>query len=198
MSAELSSLMESAAPHAFVALPAQPILAAIVYQNEAYPRAVFTEIVALGRARRATMAGVLQHPASTDPARRCDVALEDLMSGERTSLFEDRGRGARGCRLDLAALAHVAARIEQSFARDPTLLLVNKFGKAEAEGGGLLDIIAAAVDRDIPVIVGVPERNLEAWRNFAGSLAVEFGDDVSTIATWWAAALKMRGSRSRP
>src|SRR5262249_38763558 len=111
-----------------------------------------------------------------DTEHRCDIVLEDLMTGERTDLFERRGSGARGCRLDIAALTAITARIERALDQRPDLLLLNKFGKAEAGGGGLLDSIAIAIDRGIPVIIGVPARNLAAWRAFAGAVEIDADD----------------------
>jgi hypothetical protein len=99
-------------------------------------------------------------------------------------LFENRGAGARGCRLDEAALAEATARVEGSFEQVPHLLVLNKFGKVECDGGGLRDLIASAIDLSIPVIIGVPERNLGAWRDFAGEFAVEFPDDADRIGKW--------------
>ena len=130
------------------------------------------------------MAGVLQHPVCSDAAGHCDVALEELTTGLRTDLFEDRGPGASGCRLDVAALAEVNGQVARSLDADPELLILNKFGKVEAEGRGLLDLVAMAVDRGIPVVIGVPIRNLEAWRNFAGGMSVEFSSDPSEVADW--------------
>ena len=120
------------------------------------------------------MAGVLQHPVCSDTAGHCDVALEELTTGLRTDLFENRGPGARGCRLDVAALAEVNGQVERSLDSDPEILILNKFGKVEVEGRGLLDLVAMAADRSIPVVIGVPIRNLEAWRNFTGGMSVEF------------------------
>lgn len=161
-----------------------PMLAAIIYPNESYPQATFQRVVKLGRSRALKLAGVLQHPACDDFAHRCDVILEDLVSGERTELFERRGRGATGCRLDIAALTDVTVRLERALRHEPDLLMLNKFGKVEAEGGGLVDPIAVAIDRGIPVIIGVPARNLAAWRMFAGDLAVEFTPDCAEITGW--------------
>jgi hypothetical protein len=84
----------------------------------------------------------------------------------------------------VAALAEVNGKVARSFDADPELLILNKFGKVEAEGRGLLDLVAIAVDRRIPVVIGVPIRNLQAWRNFAGGLSVEFSSNPSEIADW--------------
>jgi Protein of unknown function (DUF2478) len=62
--------------------------------------------------------------------------------------------------------------------------VVNKFGKIEADGGGLREAIADAVCLGIPVLVGVPMRNLDRWRAFAGSLSVELPADAAAISDW--------------
>ena len=75
-------------------------------------------------------------------------------------------------------------QVARSLDTDPDLLILNKFGKVEAEGRGLLDLVAMAVERGIPVMIGVPIRNLAPWRDFAGGMSVEFSDDLSEIADW--------------
>lgn len=159
-------------------------VAAIVYPDKAYPDAVFEALVRRSRERGLSLAGVLQHRIFETADRRCDVVLEDLTTGHRTAIFEDRGTGAAGCRLDEAALAEATARIEGNLDDGPDLLALNKFGKAECDGGGLLDLIGNAIDRGIPVIIGVPKSNLGAWRSFAGELATELSDDADEVERW--------------
>jgi hypothetical protein len=159
-------------------------VAAVVYANEAYPDATFKALVDRCRKAGLLLAGVLQHPAPEGADRRCDVLLEDLASGRRTALFEDRGAGARGCRLDESALAEATATVEGSLEFRPNLLVLSKFGKVECDGGGLRDLIASAIDRGIPVVIGVPQRNLDAWRIFAGEFAVELDDNVRQVEQW--------------
>jgi nucleoside-triphosphatase THEP1 len=175
--------LHSVPPRSASARP-QQALVAIVYANEAYPQSTFERIVEDCRRRGLRIAGVLQHPVCPDAAGHCDVALEELTTGLRTDLFEDRGPGAGGCRLDVAALAEVNAQVARTLDADPELLVLNKFGKVEAEGRGLLDLVAMAVDRGIPVVIGVPIRNLAAWRNFAGGMSVEFTSDPSEVSDW--------------
>lgn len=159
-------------------------VAALVYCAENYPHEAFHALVIRARGLGLRVAGVLQHLASQDAKHHCDVELENLFSGHRTPLFENRGREARGCRLDKAALVEATARIESSLGSNPDLLVLSKFGKVECEGGGLRDLIADAINRGIPVIIGVPDRNLEAWRHFAGEFAVELSDDLDGVARW--------------
>jgi len=164
--------------------PRRALLTALVYPQNKYPAPAFEALVACCRSRGLSLAGVLQHLVDAAPERRCDVLLEDLTTGHRTAIFEDRGAGAAGCRLDEAALAEAAVRIEDSLKSSPDLLVLNKFGKAECEGGGLLDLIAGAIERRVAVVIGVPQGNLAAWRSFAGDLAVELSAAVVEIESW--------------
>src|SRR6266511_2907880 len=145
----------SVPPHSAAVRP-QQVLVAVVYANEAYPQSTFERLVEDCRGRGLRVAGVLQHPVCSDTAGHCDVVVEELTTGLRTDLVEDRGPGASGCRLDVAALAAVNGQVARSLEGDPELLILNKFGKVEAEGRGLLDLVAIAVDRGIPVVIGVP------------------------------------------
>lgn len=108
------SVTPSALVHELSLLHDRPV-AAIVYANGAYPDTIFSAIVDRCRALGLSLAGVLQHQAFEGADRHCDVILEDLTSGHRTPLFEDRGAGARGCRLDEAALAEATARVREAW-----------------------------------------------------------------------------------
>jgi hypothetical protein len=159
-------------------------VAAIVYPNEAYPDALFRQLVAACRAAGISVAGVLQHSAPGSGNHRCDVYLENLVSGHLTRLFENRGSEARGCRLDGNALAEATTLVESCLQAEPGLLMLNKFGKAECEGGGMRDLIASAIVLEVPIVIGVPARNLEAWRDFAGGYAVELRADLVEAMRW--------------
>ena len=76
------------------------------------------------------------------------------------------------------------ARIEGNLDHAPDLLVLNKFGKAECGGGGLLDLVANAIDREIPVVIGVPKSDLAIWRDFVGEFAVELSGDAGEVAQW--------------
>ena len=147
-------------------------LAALVYNEQAYPDDILRQVVDCCRARSLRLAGVVQH-RSCEAGHRCDMVLEDLATGLQVSIFAGRGRGARGCQMDEDAMLQVVSRIERGLKENPELLMLNKFGKVEAEGAGMRDLIMQAVSMDIPVIVGVPTRNLHAWREFAGELSTE-------------------------
>ncbi len=148
-------------------------LTALVYDEDFVIGDVFRTIAANAAKAGLRLGGVLEIPsAPAAPSHRCDMSLQDLASGETIKIYEERGALARGCRLDLDSLARVCALVLAGLSRCD-LVLVNKFGKTETEGGGFRCVISDALALEIPVVVGVPRRNLAAWRDYAGEFAVE-------------------------
>lgn len=162
------------------------LIAALVYADGLYPDRAIARAIEPLRDRGIALAGAIQIETANLPGRHpCDMLLEDLASGDIVAIAEHRGREARGCRLDVGILTEMAEAVANGLQADaPRLLVVNKFGKIEADGGGLRGAIAEAVDRGIPVLVGVPARNLDRWRAFVGPLAVELPVEPSVIADW--------------
>lgn len=162
------------------------LIAALVYADGIYPDRAIARAIEPLRDRGIALAGAIQIETTNLPGRHpCDMLLEDLASGDVIAIAEHRGREARGCRLDVGILTEMAEAVANSLQADePRLLVVNKFGKIEADGGGLREVIAEAVALGIPVLVGVPARNLDRWRAFAGPLAVELPAEPSAIAGW--------------
>ena len=147
------------------------------------------------RAAGLRLAGALQKDEPRPRRRRCEMFLSDLTSGRLIRISEDRGDLAQGCRLDPGALTEAAALIERAIrSASPDLVILNKFGKAEAEeGGGVRDAIAAALEADIPVLIGVAEAYAPALRDFAGDLCAIAADEAA-VWRWLEARL---GERAR-
>lgn len=119
-----------------------------------------------------------------------EMHLIDLSSGLSTQISESRGAEARGCHLDWAALTEVAQSIESDLSLAPDILIINRFGRAEAEGKGMRGAIEKALALKIPVIVGVRPNYTASWKAFHGGIAesvslqrrsdpfLEFGSEV--------------------
>jgi nucleoside-triphosphatase THEP1 len=116
------------------------------------------------------LAGLVQTNVARPGRCRCDMVLKDLASGREIPISQDLGNDARGCRLDHGALEMAAHLVEASIVPGVDVVLINKFGKREAEGAGLRGAIAAAAGLDIPVIVGLAPENREAWDVFCGGI----------------------------
>jgi len=64
------------------------------------------------------------------------------------------------------------------------VLIVNKFGKHEAEGRGFRAVIAEALSNGIPVLVGVNALNLPAFEEFSAGLGRGLPCQSAVLADW--------------
>lgn len=129
------------------------------------------------------LAGTVQTNLERIDRRHCDMDILVLPDGPVLRISEDRGDLARGCRLDPGALEQAVVGVAHALPR-ADLLIVNKFGKQEAEGRGLAALIAEALDREIPVLLGVNGLNLPAFEDFAGGLAEALPGDRTRVLDW--------------
>lgn len=142
-----------------------------VCSDEEYRTNAVLDAVA-DRARRAgiALAGTTQ---PVDPAiahEKCTIVLALLPDGMRRNVSFGLTAGITGCRLDAAALEEAVMIVHD---RLPAAegLIVNKFGKQEATGRGLVAAIVEACDRRLPVLVSVSPQWREAFLAFAGDRA---------------------------
>lgn len=133
------------------------------------------------------LAGTVQTNTERANRRKCDMDLIVLPDGPTIRISEDRGALARGCILDSEALEQTVEQVAQRL-DGADLLIVNKFGKREGEGRGLIPVIGEAMGRGIPVLVGVNGLNLPDFLAFADGLAEGLPADVAQVADWCLAA----------
>lgn len=128
--------------------------------------------------------GAVQHDTSCDDATACDMDVRVLPDGPRIRISQTLGSLSRGCRLDPVGLEQAVALTELGLAQGADFLIVNKFGKHEAEGRGFRSVISEAVMQGVPVIVGLGRLNRQAFLDFAQGLAEDLPADPSAILEW--------------
>jgi nucleoside-triphosphatase THEP1 len=114
----------------------------------------------------------------------CDMDVRVLPDGPVLRISQHLGAQSRGCRLDPAALETAVGLVAARLVRGVDLLIVNKFGKHEAEGRGFRDVIAEAVAMDVPVLVGLNALNREAFEAFSGGLAIQLAPEPGVLRAW--------------
>jgi len=129
-------------------------------------------------------AGTVQINSERADAGPCDMDVKVLPDGPVLRISQNLGRNARGCRLDPNALETAVAHVEAGFTAGQDCLIVNKFGKHEAEGRGFRALIAEALTNGIPVIVGLNALNREAFEAFTEGLAERLEPAVEPILVW--------------
>lgn len=186
--AAVDVLSESQPP--FLPKPFAAALNAVIYDDGREIEGLLACLADALISRGFRLAGIIQRSANRDGRANCDMVLQDLATGISMDISEDRGPGARGCKLDVAALLDAGERVKEALDSRPDLLVLNKYGKTEHEGGGLRPLIGRAVELDIPVLIAVPRRNISSWDEFAGGLYTTLSRaelraiaDASTSAT---------------
>lgn len=133
--------------------------------------------------------GAVQINTERDRHDICDMDLLVLHSGARIRISQDLGEGASGCRLDPDGMSRAIVSVENALENRATakvlpVLIINKFGKQEIEGGGFRNAIALALDRNIPVVVGVGRSHLAEFKAFSGGLAHRVDASIGAIDAW--------------
>lgn len=125
------------------------------------------------------VAGAVQRNGPDKIDAPCDMDLIILTGSRTIRISQSLGSHASGCRLDPQALEDAVGEVEASLnaPSPPDLLIVNKFGRQEAEGRGFRSAIGAALIRDIPTLIGVRNAYLPALERWAGDIAKPVNED---------------------
>lgn len=145
---------------------------------------LLTSCVAALKQKNVRLAGAIQ--ASPEECAACSGALnlKDVEDGTIFNFSQDLGAGAEGCALDPQALAGISQRIADAVDRTPQLVVINRFGKAEAEGHGLRSVIERAMLADVPLLVAVREDFEPEWTAFHGGLAERLEMNEDAVLAW--------------
>lgn len=140
-------------------------------------------------ARGIRTCGTVQINSERADAGPCDMDIRVLPGGPILRISQALGTEARGCRLDPAVLEQAVGLCEAELALGADILIVNKFGKHEAEGRGFRLLIAQALEQGVPVLVGLNRLSREAFEAFSGGIAVGLAPTDRALRDWAGAAL---------
>jgi hypothetical protein len=136
----------------------------------------------------ARLAGVLAEDHGL-PDRACSAGyLRSLADGSRYSIFQDLGPGSKTCHLAGDGAVAAAAAVRRDVAAGCDLVMQSKFGRLEADGGGLRDAFAAAIEAGVPVLTSVSPSYMAKWEAFATPLFAMLPPDARQIDAWWRSA----------
>jgi hypothetical protein len=141
------------------------------------------EAVARMEARGLRLSGTVRALPVNHHAHPCDMDVRVLPDGPLHRISQSLGAESRGCRLDPGAIERLTADVEARLDHSD-LLVINKFGKQESLGRGLRPALVAAVERQIPVLVGVNGLYLPYFEVFTSGLATRLPPDPLAILAW--------------
>ena len=112
------------------------------------------------------------------------MVVRTLPVGEDILISQHLGTGSRGCRLDQDALERAVASVDRAYSSDCDVLLINKFGKHEAQGRGFRNLIARALSDGVPILVGLNALNRDAFSDFAQGLEAPVDPNLASLIVW--------------
>ena len=140
--------------------------------------------------------GIVQHNAKGACGPHDLMRMIDLMTGRTIPICQALGSGAVSCKLDPAGLADAAVSVSRAIAENVELVIVNKFSRQEAAGGGLRAEIADAVVAGLPILTAVSDKVYDAWAEFTGGFGTTLVCERRIIDDWWQ-EMSWRESRGR-
>jgi hypothetical protein len=150
--------------------------------------ALLDHIASLLRAEGYRIAGLIQRQIAAGDGAPTRLHVADLSHGALLRITQDLGAGATGCRLDPGALAAAAgalmAQLDAPAGAAPDALILNRFGKAEAEGQGLRGVAEQACLRGIPVLAALRPGHRAEWEDFSAGAAVLLPPDAAEVLAW--------------
>ncbi|CCE11374.1 putative molybdenum ABC transporter, ATP-binding protein [Bradyrhizobium sp. STM 3843] len=129
--------------------------------------------------------GVVQNNVRDAVGKKTGMEVIDLADGHAISICQPLGSGAMACTLDAGGLAEAAVAVQRAIDARVDLIVVNKFAKQEAAGGGLRDELAQAIVSGIPVLTAVPEKCVAEWQAFTANCGTTLQPSRDALDAWW-------------
>lgn len=120
----------------------------------------------------------------TDEGHHVSEVIQAIGDASEYVILQCLGKESHGCKLNPAALAESSIVLRDAIDQRVDILVINKFGIAEAEGRGLLDEYTRAITEQIPVVSLVHRKYLPAWQNFTAELGEELPVNVDAVINW--------------
>lgn len=156
----------------------------LVYDTSIEVDTILAAAVVRIRERNIAVGGLLQHFGERLANGKRSMWIEDILTGASIRLDRPRGPGATACILDPDALAQAACILRRATASGAALLVVNRFGNAEADGRGMRAELADAICSGAAVLVAVRYSLLNDLEGFLGGPAHLLLPSPAAITAW--------------
>ncbi|MCW1429904.1 DUF2478 domain-containing protein [Novosphingobium sp. JCM 18896] len=148
---------------------------------------LLAEFVARHRGEARIVGLIEANDEAGGPDRQCGPGmLLSLADGRRYPMFQDLGAGSDACAFDPEGVVSAADAVAGQIAAGCDLVVLNKFGKYEAENrSGLVSAFQAAIVAEVPVLTSVSPRQAEAWDRFAAPFYTTLTPEAEALDAWW-------------
>jgi hypothetical protein len=156
----------------------------LLYDTTVEVDAILTDTVQRVRARGIAVGGLLQRLGERLSNGKQSMWLDDIATGRTIRIDQPRGPGARACILDTDALAQASLLLRRATEAEHALIVVNRFGHAETNGGGMRAEIADAICSGAAVLIAVRPSRLDGLESFLGGPASLLPPSPAALTDW--------------
>jgi hypothetical protein len=135
------------------------------------------------------VAGAVQRTTPSSSTRNKTMELVLLPDRRTITISEDRPLGALGCSLDPGVFESAMTEVTARMGQEADIAILSKFGQREIEGQGLRPAIVAAVEHDLPLLIGVAPARVEAFEAFLGAPVTRLPAAAGPLERWLREAL---------
>ncbi|NIB40474.1 DUF2478 domain-containing protein [Pseudomaricurvus alkylphenolicus] len=159
---------------------------AVLYTKETPSRDALNLVAQELLERGWRVGGVVQEIHRHKDGYKTQVDIIDVSTGERIPINRPTREQIENneCSLNLSALTDATAVLRKAIADRVDLVVVEKFGEQEQQGGGLADEILHAMADGIPILVAVPAGVQERWQEFTGGCSDLLPCEVPALLNW--------------
>jgi hypothetical protein len=160
-------------------------LASIIASGHGATERLLASVVARLKVDGVRVVGALRAASVATGTSHCDSDLWLLPDGPVVRITQNLGPGSSACRMDAGALEDAVGLVTTQLAAEAAdLFILNKFGLSEAEGRGFRALIAEALGRGLPVLIGVSETHRAAFERFSEGMATHLVTDEDVVFEW--------------
>ena len=167
-------------------------LAAVVYRETDSPDCVLHEFAQYLKNDGCRVAGLIQSRSESGA-----ISVTALPTGDVICLAPDGASGSELSCIDTGKLIAAAEQIKGLIVSGADLVIINRFGRLEAVGKGLIQQIVDALEGDVPVIVAVPDYRFEEWLRFTCGMSVKLNCSQESILKWWRSLGALDSTKTR-
>lgn len=150
---------------------------------------LLADLAATLRAEGVVLAGVVQVNEEVGEGRPCHMDLHILGRTESVRISQDLGPHSQGCRLNAAGLERAVGMVAAQMEAGAALLLVNRFGKQEAEGRGFRPLIGQALAAGMPVVIAVADGHIKRFEAFESGMGTQLHPSRDSVLAFCRTAI---------
>lgn len=164
-------------------------IATVVGADDPTIQALFADAASRWRAAGLNVVGLIAETHGLEN-RVCRAGyLRDVVSGKAYSIYVETPRVETSCHLDADGVETACGELLKQIA-DCDIVVLSKFGKLEAERGGLAPAFDAAIEAGKPVLTTVSQRHRKSWTGYTADGAVYLPPDEAALDQWRASVQK--------